>query len=184
MNLKKFISTLVLVSFLAPQVALAQGVPSPDPDPPEKDVKGSLPLPRLLPGEKNPGMAISPMKKGQRAPFTGVLLSPAATADVIVEFETFEERIRIEVVKAIQEQQADCDKKLSDADAKSTADKEILKANIKSKNSSIKDLQTQVKILKDERDTRWPAGAWIGIGAAGGVALTILTAFAISKATQ
>lgn len=184
MNWKKTISALVLTSMLFPQVALAQSVPSPDPDPPEKGVKGSLPLPQLLPGEKDPGLAISPMKKGQRAPFTGVLLSPSAVADVIVEFETFEERIHIEVMKAVKEQQADCDKKLSDTETKLNTDKKILEANIGSKDRTIKNLQDQVKILTEEQNSRWPVGAWVGIGAAGGVALTILTAFAISKATQ
>jgi len=184
MKFTKFVSTILLVSFLMPNIALAQGTPSPDPDPAEKGVKGSLPMPKLLPGEKDPGLALSPMKRSQRAPFTGVLLSPAAVADVIVEFESFEERLHIDVMRTIKEQQADCDKKLADTETKFNADKKILEANIGSKDRSIKTLQDQVKILKDEQNSRWPVGAWIGVGAAGGVALTILTAFAISKATQ
>lgn len=180
MNFKKIISTMVLFSFFVPQVALGQTVFSPEPD----EKLQSLPLPQLQPGEKDPGIAISPMRRGQRAPFSGVLFSPRAVADVIVEFESFEERLHIEIMRTINEQQAECDKKLSDVENKLTTDKKILQANIDSKDKVIKELHGQIKILKDEQESRWHPGAWLGIGAASGIALTVLTAFAISKASQ
>jgi hypothetical protein len=183
MNIQKIVSTILLACMLTPRVALAQGAPSPDPDPPTI-VKEPLPSPSLLPGEKDPGAAISPMKKGQRAPFTGVLLSPEASANVIVEFETFQERMRLEVDKAIKQEQADCQKKVSDLDAKSVADKKILKANVDEKGRTITNLNAEIKKLKDEKATEWAPTTWMGIGTAGGILLTVLTAFAISKATQ
>lgn len=182
MNLKKITSTLILVSFFTSQTAFAQNVPSPEPD--ANANKVALPLSQLLPGEKDPGAAISPMRSGQRAPFSGVLFSPPAVANVIVELESFEERLHIEIMRTISEQQADCDKKISDVENKLTTDKKILQANIDSKNILIKELNVQIKNLKDERDSKWHPGAWLGIGAAGGIALTVLTAFAISKASQ
>lgn len=165
------------------QTAHAQGVPSPEPVDVTTD-KVTLPLSQLLPGEKDPGAAISPMKKRQRAPFSGVLFSPPAVANVIVELESFEERLHIEIMRTINEQQAECDKKLSDVENKLTTDKKILQANINSKDKLIKELNVQIKTLKDEKETRWHPGAWLGIGAASGIALTVLTAFAISKASQ
>jgi len=182
MKLQKTISTILLISMLAPQVVLAQGIPSPDPDPPA--VKEPLPAPSLMPGEKDPGLAISPMRKGQRAPFTGVLLSPEASANIIVEFETFRERIQLDVNKAIMQEQADCKKKTLDLEASSTADKKILQANIDEKGRTISNLNLEVKKLKDEKAAVWAPTTWIGFGAAGGILLTVLTAFAISKATE
>jgi hypothetical protein len=180
MKINKLISSIVLLSFLAPQVVLAQSVPSPDPDP--KAI--NIPPPALIPGEKDPGLALSPMKKRQRAPFTGVLLSPSAVANIIVEYEMFEERIHIEVMNAIAQSKADCDKQLSDKATEYTADKKIMEANIKSKDAMIKSFDIEVKRLNDEKNSRWHPGAWVGLGAASGIALTILTAFAISKASQ
>ena len=181
MNLKRSISTVLLLSILSPNLALAQGVPSPDPEP---KPKVDLPSPKLLPGEKDPGLAISPMKKGQRAPFTGVLLAPASVANVIVEMESFEERIKIEVRKATEQEKAECEKKLKNADAKSVADKKILQADIDDKARNISVLNGQVKNLKDELDSKWSPAVWAGIGGGAGIVLTILTAFAISKATK
>ena len=180
MKIKNFISTFVLLSFLLPNFAIAQSVPSPDPDPRPLD----MPSPSLLPGEKDPGLAMSPMKKRQRAPFTGVLLSPAAVANIIVEYETIEERIHIEVMNALARSKADCDKQLMDKKTEYTADKKIMESSIRSKDAMIKSLDVEVKRLNDEKNSRWHPGAWIGIGAASGIALTILTAFAISKASQ
>lgn len=180
MRIKNLISIFVLLSFLSPNLAVAQSVPSPDPDPRPLDI---LP-PSLLPGEKDPGLAMSPMKKKQRAPFTGVLLSPSAVANIIVEYETIEERIHVEVMKTISESKADCEKQLTDKKIKHEADKKIMQASINSKDLMIKSLDAEVKRLNDEKNAKWHPGAWIGIGAASGIALTVLTAFAISKATQ
>ena len=57
MSYLRIISIITLICMLTPQVALAQNVPSPDREP--------LPTPSLMPGEKDPGLVISPMKKGQ-----------------------------------------------------------------------------------------------------------------------
>ena len=181
MRLKRITSIVLLFSMLSPQIAVAQNIPSPDAESP---TKVELPKTELLPGEKDPGLAISPMKKGQRAPFTGVLLAPASVASVIVEMETFEERLKIEVKKVTESERVKCEKNILDADAKSVADKKILQADIDSKGRTISSLNGQIKKLRDENESRWPPGVWIGVGAVGGIALTVLTAFAISKATQ
>ena len=184
MNFKKIVSTIVLFSFCVPQIVLAQNAPSPDQDPPVKDISHVLPLSQLTQGETDPGFALSPMKKRQKAPFTGVLLSPSAVANIIVELETIEERIHIEIVKATQLEQANCDKKLADATAKARADVKVLQASIDSKNKTINVLNVELKTLNDYNNAEWHPTAWVGIGTATGILLTVLTAFAISKATQ
>lgn len=181
MDFKKFVSILMLSTLLLPNIAAAQSVPSPDPDPPAKDIGRQLPPVQLQPGEKDPGTALSPMKRGQRAPFTGVLLSPAAVANVVVEMESFEERLHIEVVRSIQEERAAGDKRLSDANAASTADKKVLQANL---DASKTEADAYKKELKDLRDSQPNTYLWAGLGALGGVAFTLLTVFAVTQVTK
>lgn len=176
MSCPRIISIITLICMLAPQVALAQNVPSPDREP--------LPTPSLMPGEKDPGLVISPMKKGQRAPFTGILLAPTSAANIIVEMEMLNERIRIDVDRAIKQEQADCERKVLDLNASSIANKKILQANIDEKGRTIDSLLIEVKSLKDEKTTMLSPVTWVGIGTAGGILLTILTAFAISNSTK
>lgn len=181
MNFKKFISTLLLITLLIPNVATAQSVPSPESDQPIKDFTRSLPPIQLLPGEKDPGDALSPMKRGQRAPFTGVLLSPSAVATVVVEFESFEERLHIEVMKSVAEERAAGDKRLGDANASSTADKKVLQSNF---DAAKRESDMFKKELKDLRDSQPNPYFWAGIGAAGGVVFTLLTVFAVAQVTK
>jgi len=177
MKFKKIISTVILTSFLWPRVCYAQDK-SPSPDP---DISNIIPAVKLAPGEKDPGKAISPMRKDQKAPFTGVLLSPAAVADIIVEIQSMEENIHIEVSNAVQKQLAECDKKVSDVKTQLGADKKILQAEIEEKNKSIFILNDQ---LKKEKDAQTSPVIWAGIGTLGGIVVTLLTVFAVSKATK
>lgn len=181
MNFKKFVSTLLLSTLLIPNTVVAQSVPSPEPEQPVKDFARSLPPIQLQPGEKDPGNALSPMKRGQRAPFTGVLLSPSAIATVVVEFESFEERLHIEVMKSVAEERAAGDKRLGDANATSTADKKILQANFDAAKREANAFKIELKELKDSQPNPY---LWAGIGAAGGVVFTLLTVFAVTQVTK
>lgn len=181
MNLKKFIASVVITTMLLSNTVAAQNVPSPDLENSMQGIKDSLPPAQLLPGEKDPGMALSPMKKAQRAPFTGVLLSPAAVADIIVEFESIEERIHIEVVRAVKEEQATCEKNLKDAEARSTADKKELHANLEAKKTEAQAYKDELKRLKDTQPNPY---FWAGLGTLGGAAFTLLTVFAISQVAK
>lgn len=181
MLFKKIISTIVLASLMAPQVGFAQEkVPSPDAEP-KKSFSELVPAVRLAPGETDPGKALSPMKKSQKAPFTGVLLSPAAVADVIVDIESIEERIHIEVTRAVQAENAVGEKKLSDLDARLTADKKVLQASVDGKTREIKILNEE--LAKAQSNARNPY-LWGGIGFAGGVALSVLGVYAISQVAK
>ena len=173
--MKKFISVLLLSSLL-PQICYAQqSAPSQTID---------IPIPQLSEGEKDPGEAISPMKRLQKAPFTGVLLSPAAVAKVIVELSTIGQKIEIEVKKVKEEQEAVCVKKVSDTENRLGTDKRVIEARLNSSISDYNSLNKQYKKLKEDHESEWNPETWIGIGAAGGIAVTILTAFAISQATK
>jgi nucleotide-binding universal stress UspA family protein len=65
--------------------------------------------------EENVGAAISPMRKGNKAMFTGVLLSPLAIATLITELKSAELVTEIEVKRAKDEAAAWCIKDLEKA---------------------------------------------------------------------
>jgi len=177
MNFKKFISIFVLSTLLLHNMAFAQIAPEPT----VKDLTNVLPLIQLLPEEKDPGSAISPMKRGQRTPFTGVLFSPAAVATVIVEIESFQERLHIEVMKSIFEERAAGDKKLNDIIATSNVDKKILQSNLDAAKRETDAFKTELNVLKDSQSNPY---LWTGIGTVSGIALTLLTVFAVTQVTK
>jgi len=180
MTFKKIIVTILSMALMLPNAALAQNIPSPELETPRKGIK-DIPPAKLQPGEKDPGAALSPMKKGQRAPFTGVLLSPVAVANVIVEIESFEERLHIEVMRSVAEERAAGDKRLNDANAGSTADKKILQANFDAAKRETEAYRTELKNLKDSQTNPY---LWTTLGAAGGIAFTLLTVFAVAQVTK
>lgn len=178
--MKNIISTLVILTFLFPNLVFAQSVPLPDPDKPSQSIN-SLPPMKLQPGEKDPGAALSPMKLGQKAPFTGVLLSPTAVANVIVEIETFEERLHIDVMRAINEERAMGDKRFNDASAGCVADKKELQANL---DASKREVDIYKVELKKSNDSQSNPYIWASLGAIGGAAFTLLTVFAVTQVTK
>lgn len=131
--------------------------------------------------EPDPGNTISPMKKGQIAPFTGVLLSPMAVATVITELGSIDEKIKIETDKAVGKCVAESDFNFKEAQSKYLADKKVLQASVDEKLKRIQVLQDEIKKKEAEQTNPY---LWTGIGFAGGVAVTVLTAFAITQATK
>jgi hypothetical protein len=178
--MKKFITALLIASLLSSNFCFAQGFDiSPDPDPSESISK--IPPVKLAPGEKDPGRALSPMRRNQRAPFTGVLLSPSAVADVIVEIESIEERIHIEVMNAVKTEQTECEKRIETSETKLKTDKKMLQTTIESKDKDILKLNSELEKAKKEQTNPM---LWAGIGFASGVVATVLTVFAVSQATK
>ena len=155
--MKKAVSTLLVVALVAsPITSWAQDKPSVAP---------------------TPTPVISPLNRGQVSPFTGVLFSPEAVAQVIAQQDTE----RATAALALQHQ-ADVDaaqKKYALDSAASTylADRTILLAQLT-------DVQKQNQALQDQlkSNSSGPgAPVWIGIGVAGGIVVTLVTALAISK---
>lgn len=128
-------------------------------------------------GEIDPGEAISPMKKDQRAPFSGVLLSPKAVAKVIVDLRSLDDKVKLEVKQATEIQSAVCLREKNEITIKAEADKSILNASIQEKLRVIKLYEDQLKKESSKTDP----GTLVGIGAAVGAILTTLTALAISQ---
>lgn len=123
---------------------------------------------------------IAPLTKNQPAPFTGVLLSPEAVAQVIAKQDA-----AIVTQELAVKHQADLDSvelkfQIDQLTTTCTTDKNILHAQID-------DQKKQVQILNDQlkKTTNSPSATfWMGIGGVGGIAVTLLTVFAVSQATK
>lgn len=123
---------------------------------------------------------VTPLNQGMPAPYTGVLLSPAAVAQVIAEREAAAKALTLAV-----QHQADVDaaKLKFTVDQLTTTcntDKSILQAQVD-------DGKRQIKILDDQlkKQTSGPGPVtWIGIGTGAGVVLTVLGIVAIGAATK
>jgi hypothetical protein len=153
--MKRFISSLLVASVLASSVPAWADEPRASP-------------------------TVSPLQKGQPAPYTGVLLSPEAVAQVVAEKDTAKKEVEL----AVKHQSAlDAAQKKFELDqlvSTCAADKKILQAQVD-------DNLRQIKILDDQlkKQSSGPSPTfWVGLGAVGGIVLTVATVFAVSQATK
>jgi hypothetical protein len=127
------------------------------------------PVPVLQPGESDVGAAISPMKKGQVAPFTGVLLSPAASAKISVDYESLSKQIKIAVDQATAEAGARCDARVNEVSIHANADKRVADAQLEASKKENVILNERIKKQEDDRPNviLWLGGGFLaGLGAA------------------
>jgi hypothetical protein len=127
---------------------------------------------------------IAPLSCGQPAPWPGVLLNPAAVGSIKFDYDHEKEKIDAIVQKAV-----------ADVNAQKNGEIDILKASLKSdltqkeaaleeKQGHITLLETENKKLRDEVANAPSRGTWFGLGFAGGIAFTVLTAFAIGQVVK
>jgi hypothetical protein len=142
-----------------------------------------LQLPKILTptGERDPGEAISPLRRGDRSPFTGLALSPRAVASILAHYKFLQEQIDIEVERAKRETESKFTFEKEGLQIQFTADKEVLSAQLarsESETIRFKDL------LRKEIDSRPNLTLWATLSFVGGIGITILTVFAINSATN
>lgn len=166
--MKKAISTLLVATMLATSVPAWADPPVPT-TPPAATVTAPTPPP-----------VISPLNRGQPSPFTGVLFSPEAVAQVIAASDTAKAAAALAVQHQAELDAAQQKYALDSAGTTCTADKSVLQAQLTDQQKQNQILTNQLKSASSGPG----APVWIGIGFAGGVVVTVLTAFAISKATH
>lgn len=171
--MKRFIASLLIAGQLAAAApAFADPINLPAPPPP-------------VPGEVDVGAAISPMKKGQVAPFTGILLSPKATATIIAQLNSIQDQIKIEVDHARAEEVAKCQFRVDETTNRLETDKKILQAQVDDKSTQVNVLTEK---LKQEEANRPNTPLWVGLGTGAGliigVGLSALTVYAIGHASK
>lgn len=134
--------------------------------------------PAPLPNEPDVGAAISPMRKGQVAPFTGVLLSPTALATVLVELQSLDERLKIETDRIKAEEQAKCDYRVAAVTNKLTTERDIALVQVEARNKEISILNG---IIKQQEEDKPNLPLWVGLSSGGGALLgigfTLLTVY-------
>ena len=121
---------------------------------------------------------ITPLNKGDIAPYSGVLLSPEASAQLTTELNNLAEKIKIEVEKAKQEEQAACTQKLNDANARSTQQAQEAAAKLLFKQNENVVLMKRLQAAESANNRTW---LYVGSGFVGGVLVTLGTVFIVSR---
>ena len=176
---------LLLIATLIVSMTLSPYIQAKDynPDPGDEDVISVSfpPVPPLVKNEIDIVATISPMKKGQVAPFTGLLLSPAAISSIIVDIESKNETIQTEIQKAVEI-----------INVQHTYETTVERIRNESNNKlSLNRVQEQRKeidrldaALKKEKEDRPNPATWAVIGICGGIIITTLAASVVIYATK
>lgn len=168
--MKKLVASLLLASFICPAIAHAEDASPPKEQPVAVDFS-----------EIEGPEVITPVQKGQPAPFAGILFSPRAAAVVGTEIASHPEKLKIEVDAAVKKAEAQKDFKYNELNTTCTSDKSQLQARIEANEKRIKILEKDLQDAIDDAPNRF---VWLGIGAGAGIALTVVTVFAVSQATK
>ena len=170
MNRNKIVAGFMVVAFSLPSIAAGQQ-------------QGSASVqPTTVASVSASGViAISPLKKGQPAPFSGVLFTPRAAASVATEISTFREKSRIELTSAVASAEAKKDFRYDEAVSACKTDKVVLNTTINSERDRSLLLEKEIQKLKQEAPSKT---MWLGAGVLGGVTLTLLSVFAVSRVAK
>lgn len=166
--MKKIISSFLLFSFFVTNIVKA-------------DEAVNIPAVETPAGEVDPGEAISPMKLNQKAPFSGVMLSPKALASIVTKLKSFDARVELASDEAKTTAEEVCRNEKTNQKIKNDADVEILRARIADNERNLKLYENHVKNIQDSQSD--PA-LLIGLGVVGGAVFTILTVFAVAQSTK
>lgn len=161
---KKFLSVLVISLMFVPGFAKADDLVLP-------------PVPDLSLDEPTVGEAISPMKLGQKAPFTGILFSPDAVAKIVTEINSIPEQIKIHTEKTQKLCTAKCELDLNDLRISWETEQKISAAELSAVVSQNLVLVNRIKSLESSQsNTIW----WVGGGVLVGAGITVLAVFVTS----
>ena len=111
---------------------------------------------------------ITEIQKGSPAPFTGVLMDPAAAAKVLTDQKYTAEECRIEMDRELELLRAKLELDLKITNAKLIGSQERLTQILKIKNEEIERLQ-QLALDRPNDYTLW----WLTGGVVGGIVLTV-----------
>ena len=131
---------------------------------------------------------ISPMRKGQVAPYSGVLFSQPASARIISELNSVKEKVKVEVEKSLTGAVADKQLEIDTLNREYKKSKDILDAQLVGKTNTIvrleKDLKESEDKIKKIESSIPNRSTWFMLGFAGGVVLTVGVSFAIAYAIK
>lgn len=120
---------------------------------------------------------VSPIAKGQPAPYSGVLFSPPAVAQIVSQADAAQQALQLAVQHQLDMDGAQLTFQLAQLSTTCTTDKNDLQAQIADNQKQNTALQAQLK----QSSSGPGAPVWIGLGAVGGIVVTVLLALAVSK---
>ena len=120
---------------------------------------------------------LTPLKKGQVAPYDGVELSPAAVADIIADKQTSAETCAAKIAKDVDTVKATCKRDTDTQKSNCDSDKKSMQIRM---DSQAKQIEILTKDLQKSSNVAW----WTAGGFVGGVLLTTATVFVIGLATK
>ena len=126
-------------------------------------------------------VAISPLKKGQSAPFSGILFTPRAAASIVAEVNTARERTQIEVAAAVSSAEARKNYAYNEAASRCETDKSVIRISAEAEKKRVVLLEDEVKKLREETPSR---GTWLSLGVVGGFLLSSIAIFATTRLTK
>jgi hypothetical protein len=127
------------------------------------------------------GATITPLKKGQIAPYDGNLLSPAAVASVIAQLDVIPAQIKLETDKVKTQEKAQCEFTLSELKANFETENKIQKARIDQQLKSIQVLQDELAKKEKEKPN---TTMWTTLGVTGGLIIGIGITAVIASAVK
>ncbi len=118
---------------------------------------------------------LNPINKGDSAPCTGVLFTQAAAAKIIADLEFAKNKCDVRVMKKERELTAVCDSSIEKEKIKCAAAAKVAKNQL---DLCVSDLDYTTKQLAKKSTNNLK---WFSVGAASGIAFTLVTAWAIGK---
>lgn len=165
---KNIVSCVLIATLLVPAVSFAD---LPDP-------------PRLQLNEPVVGEVITPIKLGQVAPYTGVLLSPSAVASLTVRLNNIQEQIKLEIDKTNSEANARCVFKLDSAKTIFDTEKSILQVKLETSDAKMKILNEELVKQTSKQSSSFWFGVGVTAGVVGGILLTSFAVYAVNQASR
>jgi hypothetical protein len=120
---------------------------------------------------------VSPVKRGQVAPYSGVLLSPPAVAQIVAQQGTVDAALQLAVQHQQELDAVNSAYDLHSTQTTCTADKAVLQAQLNDKNKQIVAITAQLK----KQSSAISPGVWVGIGVVSGVIVTVATVLIATK---
>lgn len=133
-------------------------------------------FPSRAEGVEVASIVVVPMKKGDVAPYVGVLLTPEAVAKIVAEAKGCQDKVAVETSKARQEERALSDKTAADAKAAAERDAAVALARQESLQKALQD--TTSRLAESER-SRSNTTLYVVTGIASGVVATLLTVYVV-----
>lgn len=133
------------------------------------------------PADSSTPALISPLRRGQYAPFSGILFSPRAAASIVTEAQYSRERARIEAASASASADARARFVIAEIVSRNDADQKRLQAALDTEKIRAETAEKQATELAAASPNRT---TWVAIGGALGVLTTLLVVFGVNKASN